>query len=68
MMLARNISESGATVISIDVPSGMFGEWNARVIGRNVVHATLTMAIQFPRLSFSLVTTPSLWANGRLST
>ena len=54
MMLARNISESGATVISIDVPSGMFGEWNARVIGRNVVHATLTMAIQFPRLSFFL--------------
>ncbi len=32
----------------------MFGEWNARVIGRNVVHATLTMAIQFPRLSFFL--------------
>lgn len=54
MMLARVISESGATVISIDVPSGLFGDWNARVIGRNVVHATLTMAVQFPRLSFLL--------------
>ena len=53
-MLARSISESGATVISIDVPSGLFGDWNARVIGRNVVHATLTMAVQFPRLSFFL--------------
>lgn len=54
MMLARVISESGATVISIDVPSGLFGDWNARVIGRNVVHATLTMAVQFPRLAFFL--------------
>lgn len=52
--LARSISESGATVISIDVPSGLFGDWNARVIGRNVVHASLTMAVQFPRLSFFL--------------
>ncbi len=54
MMLARVISESGATVISIDVPSGMFGDWNARVIGRNVVHANLTIAVQFPRLAFFL--------------
>ena len=54
MMLARVISESGATVISIDVPSGMFGDWNARVIGRNVVHADLTLAVQFPRLAFFL--------------
>ncbi|MDE6378750.1 MAG: NAD(P)H-hydrate dehydratase [Duncaniella sp.] len=52
MMLARVISESGAYVISIDVPSGLFGDWNSRVIGRNVVHANLTMAVQFPRLSF----------------
>lgn len=54
MMLARLISESGAYVISIDVPSGMFGDWNSRIIGRNVVHANLTMAVQFPRLAFFL--------------
>jgi NAD(P)H-hydrate epimerase len=53
-MLARVISESGASVISIDVPSGMFGDWNARVIGRDVVHATLTLAVQFPGLAFFL--------------
>lgn len=53
-MLVRNISESGATVVSIDVPSGMFGDWNARIISRNVVHADLTLAIQFPRLAFFL--------------
>lgn len=54
VMLVRNISESGASVISIDVPSGMFGDWNSRVIGRNVVHADLTVAVQFPRLAFFL--------------
>ncbi len=52
--LARHISESGATVISIDIPSGMFGDWNARVLNRNVVHADITMAVQFPRLAFFL--------------
>lgn len=52
--LAQHISESGATVISIDVPSGMFSDWNSRIIARNVVHATVTMAVQFPRLAFFL--------------
>ena len=32
----------------------MFGDWNARIIARNVVHADLTLAIQFPRLAFFL--------------
>ena len=54
MTLARNISESGATVISIDVPSGLFGDWNSRILARNVVHAHLTLCVQFPRLSFFL--------------
>ncbi|MCH5326610.1 MAG: NAD(P)H-hydrate dehydratase [Duncaniella sp.] len=53
-MLARTISESGAAVVSIDVPSGLFGDWNARVIARNVVHADLTLCVQFPRLAFFL--------------
>ena len=54
MALARYINESGATVVSIDVPSGMFGDWNTRVLARNVVHADLTIAVQFPRLAFFL--------------
>lgn len=52
MMLVRYINESEATVVSIDVPSGLFGDWNPQLIARNVVHADLTMAVQFPRLSF----------------
>ncbi len=54
MAMARYINESGATVLSIDVPSGMFGDWNTRVLARNVVHADYTVAVQFPRLAFFL--------------
>lgn len=50
--VARLINESGAYVISIDVPSGLFGEWNSDNIKRNIVHANETYVFQFPRLSF----------------
>lgn len=52
MVLARYINESGAYVISIDIPSGLFGEWNDNISQRNMVHANLTLAFQTPRLSF----------------
>lgn len=52
MTLVRDINDSGADVVSIDIPSGLFADWNPHTISRNVVHATLTCAIQFPRLSF----------------
>ena len=50
--VARLINESGAYVVSIDVPSGLFGEWNDHVVLRDVVHADLTLTFQTPRLSF----------------
>lgn len=50
--LAQYINESGAYVISLDVPSGLFGEWNANVNRRDMVHANLTLTFQLPRLSF----------------
>lgn len=52
MSLVRYINESQASVVSIDVPSGMCGDWNHNVTPRNVVQATLTLAIQYPRLPF----------------
>lgn len=52
LAFARYINESGAYVVSIDVPSGLFGEWNSNVNRRDVVHANLTLTFQLPRLSF----------------
>ena len=50
--LARYINESGAYVISLDIPSGLFGEWNDNALRRDMVHADLTLTFQLPRLSF----------------
>lgn len=50
--VTRYINESGAFVVSIDLPSGLFGEWNSHVNRRDVIHANLTLAFQLPRLSF----------------
>lgn len=50
--LARYINESKAFTISIDIPSGMFCEWNAAANRRDMVHAKLTLAISIPHISF----------------
>lgn len=50
--VARLINESGAYVISIDIPSGLAGEWNKEAKFRDMVHANLTLTFQFPKLSF----------------
>ncbi len=51
-MLIRNINDSGAEIVAIDVPSGMMGEWNSQTLSRNIIHATATLAIESPRLAF----------------
>lgn len=50
--LVRYINESDAYVVSIDVPSGLFGEWNSKNNRHNIINADLTLSFQFPRLSF----------------
>lgn len=50
--VAVYINESGAYVISIDLPSGLFCEWNSHADRRHMVHANLTLTFQLPRLSF----------------
>ena len=52
LSLARYINESGAYTISIDVPSGLFGEWNSGINRRDIIHANITLTFQFPRLAF----------------
>lgn len=50
--LVQRINEAQATVVSIDIPSGLSSDWNPNLISRNVIHASLTLAVQFPRLAF----------------
>ena len=50
--LVQYINNSDAYVVSIDVPSGLFGEWNTGSDHRNIVRADLTLTYQFKRLSF----------------
>ncbi len=46
------INKSYATIISIDIPSGMSGEDNSDNNYRNIVSADYTLSFQFPKLSF----------------
>lgn len=48
----RHINNSGATVVSVDIPSGLFGEDNRGNTPENIIRADLTLTFQFPRLSF----------------
>lgn len=50
--LVRYINETEAFVISIDIPSGLFGEWNPDASPDRVVKAHLTLTLQTPKLAF----------------
>lgn len=50
--LVERINEAQAPVVSIDIPSGLAADWNPNLVSRYVVHATLTVAVQYPRLAF----------------
>ncbi|MDO5395916.1 MAG: NAD(P)H-hydrate dehydratase [Bacteroidales bacterium] len=53
-LIVHNINQSGATVIAIDMPSGLMSEWNGAQSRENMIHASLTLALTAPRLSFLL--------------
>jgi NAD(P)H-hydrate epimerase len=48
----KNINCADSTIISIDIPSGMFGEDNSANNYNNIVKAGCTLSFQFPKLSF----------------
>ncbi len=48
----KKINESGATVISVDIPSGLFGEDNTNNDPSSIVKAGYTLTFQLPKLSF----------------
>jgi NAD(P)H-hydrate epimerase len=46
------INASEATVVSIDIPSGLFGEDNRDNHPQSIIQADLTLTFEFPKLSF----------------
>ena len=54
LKVVQHINNSDATVVSIDIPSGLFGEDNSKNNHDSVVNADYTLTFQFPKLSFLL--------------
>ncbi|HQG77379.1 MAG TPA: NAD(P)H-hydrate dehydratase [Bacteroidales bacterium] len=50
--IIRLINQTGCTVVSIDIPSGLFGEDNGQNDPESIIMADYTLTFQFPRLSF----------------
>ena len=50
--IVQKMNQSGATIISIDIPSGLFGEDNSYNNFSAIVKANYTLTFQFPKLSF----------------
>ncbi|MEI6049903.1 MAG: NAD(P)H-hydrate dehydratase [Bacteroidota bacterium] len=48
----EQINRADATIISIDIPSGLFGEDNSKNTYKTVIKADYTLSFQFPKLSF----------------
>lgn len=48
----RRINATGAFIVSVDVPSGLFCEDNASTDSEAIVRATRTITFQFPKLAF----------------
>jgi ADP-dependent NAD(P)H-hydrate dehydratase / NAD(P)H-hydrate epimerase len=50
--LVRHMNGSGAVIVSIDIPSGLFGEDNKGNDSESIIQATYTFTFQMPKLSF----------------
>ena len=50
--VVQHINASGATVVSIDFPSGLFCEDNRRNPERHIIKASYTLSFQLPKLAF----------------
>lgn len=50
----QNFNDSGAKIISVDIPSGLTVDVASGIVSRDIAHADVTLAIGVPRLSFLL--------------
>lgn len=49
--LVSHINHSGCKVVAIDIPSGLMGEDNSANNGEYIIRASVTLTLQFPKLS-----------------
>jgi NAD(P)H-hydrate epimerase len=50
--IVSHINKSGCDVISVDIPSGLFGEDNSKNLNGTIIEADYTLSFQFPKISF----------------
>ena len=50
--VVKKINTGDATIISIDIPSGLMGEDNSGNIPEHIIQADYTLTLQFPKISF----------------
>lgn len=50
--VVKHINASPATVVAIDIPSGLMGEDNSSNIQNHIIRADYTFSLQLPKLSF----------------
>jgi hydroxyethylthiazole kinase-like uncharacterized protein yjeF len=51
-ILIRHINENAGCIVSIDIPSGLYGEDNRHNNSENIIKASYTVSFEFPFLSF----------------
>lgn len=64
--IVRYINETCPHVVSIDVPSGLLVDSVDGLINRNIIHATVTLAIGMPRVAFFMKENAELLGNWKL--
>ncbi len=50
--LINHLNNSGAKIVAVDIPSGLFGDDNRNNQGKSVIKAWHTLSFQFPKLAF----------------
>ncbi|MFP4365449.1 MAG: NAD(P)H-hydrate dehydratase [Bacteroidales bacterium] len=50
--LIDHLNNSGAPILAVDIPSGLFGDDNRNNLSGSIIKAKYTLSFQFPKLSF----------------
>lgn len=64
--IVRYINEWAPRIVSLDVPSGLLVDSVDGLINRNIIHATLTLAVGMPRVAFFMKENSELLGNWKV--